>query len=205
MDEETKQKIFEPFFSTKEKGKGTGLGLSTVYGIVKQNNSDIFIETQLGKGSTFKIHWPVTEKKISDDTPMESRLDFKKHTETILFVEDDTHVRELMCNALKSFGYVIFDEENGKRALDLVKKDLLIDEIDLAILDIVMPEMSGEELAENLRQLNPEIKILLCSGFSDSRIHKQEIYNENRYYFLPKPYTLKKLEKTIRSILTNSR
>ncbi len=202
MSDETKQNIFEPFFSTKKEGEGTGLGLATVYGIVKQNKSYIYIDSQKGEGTTFKIFWPAAEVQIRDETRIDTQIQFQTRTETILFVEDDKDVRNLASQALNTFGYKVIEAENGRQALDIITKDSLIDKIDLVISDIVMPEMDGEELAENLREINPDIKILLCSGFTDSRVAMRESNNRKGHHFLPKPYTIKNLEKMIRSILS---
>jgi len=203
MDEETKENIFEPFYSTKKEGEGTGLGLSTVYGIVKQNSGNIYIESDPGKGTTFKIYWPVSPDQKKPDRKPDTEIKFQKRTESILFVEDDIHVRELMCKALRTFGYNIVEAENGKEALKKIQQDSLAYKLDLLITDIVMPEMSGEELAQCMKELNPEVRVLLCSGFTDSRISMQETNGKNGHYFLAKPYTLKRLEKKIRSILDN--
>jgi CheY-like chemotaxis protein len=121
-----------------------------------------------------------------------------------LFVEDDADVRMLACQALTTFGYKVIEASNGKEALDLVNKKYLIDKIDLVISDIVMPEMNGEELAENLRTLRSDIKILLCSGFTDSRVATKGKENKRGNHFLAKPYTIKNLEKMIRSILSET-
>jgi CheY-like chemotaxis protein len=201
MDENTKLHIFEPFFSTKKEGEGTGLGLATVYGIVKQNNGNIYIDSLPGEGATFKIFWPASEVKIRDETRVDTQIVPQKRTETLLFVEDDTNVRELACKALSSFGYKVITAANGKEALEVVNRDYLSNKIDLVISDIVMPEMGGEELAEHLRELNPSIRILLCSGFTDSRVTMKNIQKKNGFYFLPKPYSLKKLEQTIQEII----
>jgi PAS domain S-box-containing protein len=200
MSDETKQNIFEPFFSTKNEGEGTGLGLATVYGIVKQNKGYIYIDSQIGKGTTFKIFWPITEVQQRDETRIDTQITFKERNETIIFVEDDSDVRSLASQALNSFGYTVIEASNGRVALDII----MINKIDLVISDIVMPEMDGEELADNLRKLNPEIRILLCSGFTDSRISMRERKSKTGYHFLPKPYTIKNLEKTIRLILNDN-
>jgi PAS domain S-box-containing protein len=202
MNEETKKNIFEPFFSTKKDGEGTGLGLATVYGIVKQNEGNIYVESSPGTGTTFSIYWPVTEEKIPDVRVPESKVTFAPRTETILCVEDDFNVRKLMCGALKSLGYQIIEAENGRVALEKVKKDFLWDKIDLVISDIIMPEMSGEDLAAELHKTKPEMKILLCSGFTDSRVSLHDSYKQKGYHFLAKPYSLNKLEKTIRKIIS---
>jgi CheY-like chemotaxis protein len=201
MDEKTKQKIFEPFYSTKKEEAGTGLGLSTVYGIVQQNNGVINVESESGIGSIFEIYWPVTAEHKKEDAKIETEIQFKSTGETILLVEDDSHVRKFVCNALKSLGYNIHVAENGERALNMVINDNLSDKIDLVITDVVMPVMSGEELAQNINQINPSIKVILCSGYTDSRIEVGEKSHNNRYHFLSKPFTIKKLEKTIRTVL----
>ena len=201
MSDETKQNIFEPFFSTTKEGEGIELGLATVYGIVKQNKAYIYIDSKKGEGTTFKIFWPVAEVQQRDETRVDTQIKLVKHNETIMFVEDDADVRSLATQALKTFGYNVFEAANGREALDLINKDQLIHKIDLVISDIIMPEMDGEELAEKLRELNPSLKILLCSGFTDSRISMGERKDNTEYHFLPKPYTLKNLEKMIRSIL----
>jgi len=201
MSDETKQNIFEPFFSTKKEGEGTGLGLATVYGIVKQNKGYIYIDSQKGEGTTFKILWPIAEVQQREETRIDTQIIFNERNETIMFVEDDSDVRSLASQALKTFGYFVIEAANGREALDIINKDKLINKIDLVISDIVMPEMDGEELAKNLREMNPDIRILLCSGFTDSRISMRESKSKTGYHFLPKPYTLKNLEKTIRTII----
>jgi signal transduction histidine kinase/ActR/RegA family two-component response regulator len=201
MNEETKLHIFEPFFSTKKEGEGTGLGLATVYGIVKQNHGNIYIDSVPGQGATFKIFWPSSQAKSRDETQIEPRIEITKRSDTLLFVEDDTNVRELACKALASFGYKVITAANGQEALDMVNREYLANKIDLVISDIVMPEMSGDELAFKLRELNPAIKILLCSGFTDSRVSLGEYQKKNAFYFLPKPYSIKKLESRIQEII----
>ncbi len=205
MDKETRQNIFEPFFSTKKEGEGTGLGLATVYGIVQQNKGNLNVESELGKGTTFNIYWPITSEKCTAEIKTDTQVKFEPRSETILYVEDDPNVRELMCQALDALGYKVIEAENGKDALDRVKKESLINKIDLVISDIVMPEMNGEDLADALRKLRPDLKILLCSGFTDTRISAGRKSKREKYHFLPKPYSLNKLEKTIRSILKDGK
>ena len=204
MDKETRQNIFEPFFSTKKEGEGTGLGLATVYGIVKQNNGNLHVESEPGQGTIFNIYWPVTSESQRKEIKIESEARFEARSETILYVEDDHNVRELMCQALKTLGYQVIEAENGKIALDRVNKESLLNKIDLVISDIVMPELNGEQLADALRKLRPDIKILLCSGFTDTRVSIGKKSRQNNYHFLPKPYSLNKLEKTIRNIINNT-
>ena len=201
MDKETQNKVFDPFFTTKKDGKGTGLGLSTVFGIVQQNNGLIHIDSEPGEGTVFKVYWPVTDEKRKIIKEHHSKALFDKHDETILVVEDDTDVRELAYSILKSCGYTVYQAENGKIALDLVIENQIENKIDLIISDMIMPEMGGEELAEKFIQINPKIKILLCSGYTESQLFKDGNPDKDRYFFLTKPYTLLKLQKKIRQIL----
>jgi len=201
IDETIKEKIFEPFYSTKKAGEGTGLGLSTVYGIVKQNNGIIHLESEPGIGTIFEIYWPVTTEHQAEKTIIETEIQFKQNGETILLVEDDSEVRNWISGALKSLGYNIIEAEDGERALDMVVNENLIDKIDLLISDIVMPAMNGEELADNIKEIKPSIKIILCSGYSQTRVYEGEKPLLNKYCFLSKPFSIKQLEKTIRTVL----
>ena len=196
-----KEKIFEPFYSTKKEGEGSGLGLSTVYGIVKQNNGMIHLESEPGVGSIFEIYWPICLEEEEEIRTIESEIKFKNNGETILLVEDDSEVRNFVSGALKTLGYNVFEAEDGERALDMVVNDNLIDKIDLLISDIVMPAMSGEELADNIKAIKPSIKIILCSGYSQTKVYEGGKPVKNKYCFLAKPFSIKKLEKTIRMVL----
>ncbi|MBN2710724.1 MAG: response regulator [Calditrichaceae bacterium] len=201
MDEITKQKIFEPFFTTKKNPDGTGLGLSTVYGIVKQNDGYIKVDSLKGTGTEFLIFWPITTEKKVDSTERESSVEFGLRSETIMVVEDDHDVRDLASSALKSFGYKVIEAENGRIALQIINKNNLINKIDILLTDMVMPEMGGQELAAEVRKLNKKIKIILSSGYTDSQILNKEVTSENGYYFLTKPYSIKQLEKKIKTVL----
>lgn len=205
MDENTKEQIFEPFFTTKGEESGTGLGLATVYGIVKQNDGYIKVESEPGKGAEFQIYWPVARSEVvSNEKNLESEIRFTNETNrTIMVVEDDYAVRELASTALKKIGYNVIVAENGKRALKIIQEKNLISEIDLLFTDIIMPEMNGEELAIKVLEMNPDIKILLSSGYTRSKVFKDNAGNEN-YSFLFKPYTIKKLEKKIRVIFNDT-
>jgi two-component system cell cycle sensor histidine kinase/response regulator CckA len=202
MNEETQEKIFEPFFSTKKEGLGTGLGLSTVYGIVKQNNGSIRVESETDIGTVIEVYWPASEEKHLTEIRMETEIQFQPAGETVLYVEDDFHVRDLVSTALKSLGYNVIEAENGEKALDKVVSSEAIHKLDVLITDIVMPEMGGEELAENIHQLNPKIKIILCSGYTDSQVTESERFTKDGYLFLAKPFSIKQLDKTIRMALT---
>ncbi len=197
IDANTRQKIFEPFFTTKEKYKGTGLGLSVVYGIVKQNKGYISVQSQPGEGTTFKIYWPVTKEKPKEDkTAAEKEL--MKGSETILLVEDDLQVREFAFDALTSLGYKVIQASNGQTAMELIEAEAPA--IDLLITDMVMPEMSGEELAKHIKKIYPNLKILFASGYTDSQIVNNGSPKKD-INFIQKPYSIEKLAKEIRRIL----
>ena len=154
MDEETKQKIFEPFFTTKEVGKGTGLGLSIIYGIVKQHNGYINVYSEPGKGATFRIYFPIikaaAEKEKAKDLP-----DLSGKAEAILLAEDEPAVRDSIRKILEEFGYKVIDAEDGEDAVEKFAEHK--DEIELLILDVVMPRKNGKETFEEIRKLKPGI------------------------------------------------
>ena len=165
MDEETRERIFEPFFSTKDPGRGTGLGLAMVFGIVKQHGGHITCESQPGHGTTFRIYFPVSEGEpaqvdVSDD------LAQLTGSETILLVDDEEPVRNLGQRILVPAGYTVLTATNGREALDLYVREK--DSIDLVILDLVMPEMDGRSCYEALQLIDPEIKIILTSGYGSA-------------------------------------
>ena len=200
MPIEVQKKIFEPFFTTKPKGKGTGLGMSTVYGIVKQNNGCVYVYSEIGSGSTFKIYWPSTVEQVS--TEIEGNL--KASTaglvghETILLVEDDGDVRNFAVHTLKELGYNVIEAANGKKALDLIEKKN--PSIDLLFTDLIMPEMNGKDLAEKIAPLLPHTNILYASGYTDEHIfHRYEL--EEGFHFIQKPYSYQTLAQKIRDML----
>lgn len=198
MSEDVCQNIFEPFFTTKIRGKGTGMGLATVYGIVKQNNSSIFVFSEPGGGSTFKIFWPVTNEKLSESDSREIDDTDLYGNERILFVEDDKHVKNFAVAALKDFGYKVHSSINGKQALEYIRKS---DKgFDILITDLVMPDLNGKELSENILKLFPEIKVLFTSGYTDNHLVSSGELDED-VNFLPKPYTAISLLLFVRKIL----
>lgn len=202
MDTKIKEKIFEPFFTTKKEGKGTGLGLSTVYGIVKQNNGCIYVYSEPGCGTTFRIYWPCSkEKQLTDDKERKIKQIDTTGSETVLIVEDDYNVRKFAFTALKLSGYKVYESDNGLHALEMLKEKNL--QIDFLISDVVMPKMGGVQLAEKLKKLFPSIKILYTSGYTDEYIVQQGELVEGINY-LQKPYTINTLTKKIRTILDNS-
>ncbi|NOQ97253.1 MAG: PAS domain S-box protein, partial [Calditrichae bacterium] len=168
MDEQTMANIFEPFFTTKEKGKGTGLGLSTVYGIIKQSGGYIWVYSEPGKGTTFKIYLPQVIEEVEDLVIQRSPPETLKGKETILLVEDDQGVRDVSEMILREFGYQVLKAENGEEALQVIEKNGK--EIQLMITDLVMPGMSGKELTDRLSGLENGFKVLYLSGYTDEAI-----------------------------------
>ena len=201
IPKELHQKIFEPFFTTKTDGKGTGLGLSTVYGIIKQNNAYIYVSSESGEGATFTIYWPITDDKESNGKILvESFVEFGEQSETILVVEDDPNVRDMAVVALETLGYTVHHAANGREALERVKNDNLVDQLDLLLTDIIMPEMDGVELARQILKLNPKVKVLLSSGYTESRVFSTQD-EEEKFELIIKPYSVNSLNKKIRAVL----
>ena len=168
MSEETQRKIFEPFFTTKEVGKGTGLGLSIVYGIVKQNGGDIWVYSQVGKGTTFKVYLPAVSDRYATKTAIVPRVSPHGRAEMILLVEDDAKVRQLVEGVLREHGFQVVVCENVSQAIALCKERAM--PIDLLLTDVVMPDMSGPELAEELGKLRPGLKVVYMSGYADNAV-----------------------------------
>jgi two-component system cell cycle sensor histidine kinase/response regulator CckA len=199
MDGETLSRIFEPFFTTKEKGKGTGLGLSTVYGIIKQSGGYIFAYSEVGRGTTFKIYLPQLldaqgEEASSPAHP--SNAGHHQGTETLLVVEDEESVRELLRESLEAKGYKVVAASRGDEALSLANNH----QIDLMLTDVVMPGMSGKELAKKILELHPEVKVLFLSGYTEDAIVHQGVLDAGTA-FLQKPFTLDALGCKVREVL----
>lgn len=199
MDIETRSHLFEPFFTTKELGKGTGLGLATVFGIVKQSGGHIEVYSELNTGTTFKIYLP-----RAGDTPetpefIQTLAEPLQVSETIMVVEDEVGVRELICDVLNGRGYTILQASNGKEAVQLVEQYSL--PIHLLLTDVIMPGgMNGREVAEYLVRLHPETKVLYMSGYTDDAIVHHGVLEED-VAFLQKPFTPEMLKRKIREVL----
>ena len=198
MDKETLSRIFEPFFTTKEKGKGTGLGLSTVYGIVKQSGGYVFAQSEPGQGTTFRIYLPRVEDAAEVASTVKSIETATRGSETVLLVEDEESVRQLVKETLENRGYKVIEAENGEAAL---KVALSCEEpIHLLITDVVMPGISGRELAQQLAKTHPSTKVLFLSGYTeDAIVHQGALEPEGA--FLQKPFTLQSLARKVREVL----
>jgi two-component system cell cycle sensor histidine kinase/response regulator CckA len=199
MSEEVKAHLFEPFYTTKEKGRGTGLGLATIYGAVKQSGGSIEVYSEQGKGTVFKIYLPAIEEipqKLEIAKPISSSM--LKGEETILLVEDERIVRELAAKMLKRLNYNILPASNGTEALEIAKNYSGI--IDLLITDVVMPGMNGRQLAERLLKIRPDIKVLFTSGYTENAIAHHGII-EKDLSFIGKPYSTRELAQKIRQLL----
>jgi PAS domain S-box-containing protein len=199
MTQEVKEKVFEPFFTTKEKGKGTGLGLSMVYGIVKQSNGNIWLYSEPGRGTTFRIYFPRTEEEADTLRERQEAEFFPRGSETVLLVEDDELVRDLAIRLLGQQGYRILHAANGQEALQ-VAKEHLGETIHLLLTDIVMPQMGGKELSDWLRISRPNIKVLFTSGYADNAIVHHGVLDRGTH-FLQKPFSLKTLSRKVREVL----
>ena len=220
MSGEVKKKIFEPFFTTKDVGRGTGLGLSSVYGFVTQSNGFIGCESELGKGTTFRIFLPRFEAPAVEQpavaatpegsaAPAETKIaasaadappPMADHTGkgTILLVEDEDAVRNFGARALRSRGYTVIEAQSGVDALEQVGDR--IDEIDLVVSDVVMPEMDGPTLLKELRARNPELKVIFVSGYAEEAFRKN-LPDGQQFDFLPKPFGLKQLVEMVKSVM----
>src|SRR5580700_2750344 len=168
MDTETQSRIFEPFFTTKEKGKGTGLGLSTVYGIVKQSSGYVFAESELGAGTTFYVYLPRVKESAEELSPAQSQPNDAGGCETVLLVEDEESVRELVRLTLASRGYQVLEAENGESGLRIAES--FKEHIDILITDVVMPGIGGRELARKLLLLRPGVSVLYLSGYTEDAV-----------------------------------
>jgi len=196
MDEKTRERIFDPFFTTKGIGRGTGLGLAMVYGIIKGHGGVIHVYSEPGHGTTFHIHLPASEKSVVKEKTVSGAI--LKGTETILLVDDEKMVLEVSKEILESLGYRVFAAGSGQEAIGVYMEKK--GRIDLVILDMIMPGMSGGETFDRLREIHPGIAVLLSSGYSVNG-QAQEILDRGCRGFLQKPFTTEILSKKIRETL----
>ncbi len=198
MSEEVKEHLFEPFFTTKTIGHGTGLGLATIFGVVKQSLGTIEVHSEVGRGTIFKIRLPLIEKRAEKLVKEKLSVDILKGSETILFVEDDSSVRQVGVTILNDLGYKTIEARNGDEALMLAER--YTDNIDLLMTDIIMPGINGRELSEKLTRIHPEMKILFTSGYTENIIVHHGVIDPN-LNFIGKPYSLQPLASKIREVL----
>ncbi|MFA6412254.1 MAG: PAS domain S-box protein [Syntrophales bacterium] len=196
MDQKTKERIFDPFFTTKEMGRGTGLGLATVYGIIKGHEGMIDVVSEPERGTTFNIYLPATEKKIIEDKKDSAEILMGK--ETILLVDDEKMTREVTGELLASMGYMVYEVGSGQEAVAVFMEKR--NDIDLVILDMIMPGISGGETFDRLREINPEIRVLLSSGYSIEG-QAQQILDRGCNGFLQKPFHTENLSRKVREML----
>ena len=199
IDPENLRRIFEPFFTTKEVGKGTGLGLATVYGIINQHQGWIEVDSELGKGSTFRVFLPLARDAAPAKEDKALPATVRGGNETILVVEDEVAVRELVCRVLGSHGYHILEAETGVKALEVWQQNKK--KIDLLLTDLIMPDrLNGRELAETLRAERPQLKVIFTSGYTADVVGKDFVLQRGLHY-LQKPYDPQKLAVTVRDCL----
>jgi len=198
MDSETQKRIFEPFFTTKEQGKGTGLGLATVYGTVKQHGGHIWVYSEPGRGSTFKICLPAAEKDLgpAEEAVLPSLC--CKGEKTVMVVEDDDMVRELTTDILEGIGYNVLSASHGKECLRQLSE--FKGQVNLLLTDVIMPDMNGRELFNQVAALYPWTRVLFMSGYTDNVIAHHGVLNDN-VAFIQKPFTVDSLAEKVRDAL----
>jgi len=199
MTEEVKAHLFEAFFTTKPIGKGTGLGLATCQTIVQQSGGHIGVDSEVGKGTTFRIYFPRVDQPLDPETQFIKAGPLPRGTETLLVVEDEPSVRHLACGVLEAQGYKVLSASNGQEALRVVVEHQG-SPIRLVVTDVVMPLMGGKAMAEWLKITHPDLKILFTSGYTDNAIAQQGVL-EPGIAFLPKPYTQSILARKVRAML----
>ena len=198
MTREVQQRVFEPFFTTKGQGKGTGLGLSTVYGIIKQSGGDVWVYSELGHGTTFKVFFPqVTAGGVVEPAQPESQ-DAPRGNETVLIVEDDAALRALAARVLGGSGYTVLLARNGVEALAIAGGH--DGHIHMVATDVVMPKMNGRPLVEKLLETRSEMRVLFMSGYTDDEVMRRGVI-DGRTAFLQKPFTPAQLARKVRTVL----
>ncbi len=197
MDEETKARIFDPFFTTKEMGRGTGLGMASTYGIVKGHAGYIEVESEKGKGTTFSIYLPATERKAGRTVEFADQI--VKGTGTVLLIDDEKVVLDVGARLLEKLGYGVLQTNSGREALEVYKKNK--DKIDIIVLDMVMPDIGGGEAYDKMKEINPNVKVLLSSGYSIEDAGAKEILSRGCDGFIQKPFNMERLSQSIQQIL----
>jgi nitrogen-specific signal transduction histidine kinase/ActR/RegA family two-component response regulator len=201
MDSETQAHIFEPFFTTKEQGKGTGLGLATVYGVVKQSGGFIWVYSELGKGTTFKIYLPRVDEAVAAAVPLQSAAQVLRGTETVLLAEDEQDVRDVAREFLESAGYSVIEAPSGAEALKIAAGHS--GQIQLLITDMIMPGMTGQDLAQKMRGVRESIGVIYMSGYSELAAG-EATKGDKAAVVLTKPFSRTALLRTVREVLSTS-
>jgi two-component system, cell cycle sensor histidine kinase and response regulator CckA len=201
MDEETQRHIFEPFFTTKGSGRGTGLGLATAYGIIRQSGGAIQVISELGSGTTARIYLPLAQSEAPQRASEAERPAPTRGVETILVVEDEARVRKLVVGVLASRGYTVLEAMRGEEALRLLRSHK--GRVDLAVVDVVMPEMSGPDLVKRIEKMRPGLRVLYMSGYTDEAVVHHGIPASGAA-FLQKPFLPDALARKVREILDSS-
>jgi len=198
MTPEVRDRVFEPFFTTKEKGKGTGLGLSTVYGIVKQSGGNIWVYSEPVRGTSFKIYLPLVDEPLEELKEKIVKEELPRGSETIFIVEDEREVLKLAGRILERQGYHVVEAASGEEALKVCKEKK--EPFHLLLTDVVMPQMSGRQLAEQLKQVYQDFKVLYMSGYTDNAITHHGVLDKGMNY-LQKPFTVDALARKVREVL----
>ncbi|MFZ1199097.1 MAG: ATP-binding protein, partial [Desulfobacterales bacterium] len=198
MDESILQRIFDPFFTTKKLGKGSGLGLYSAYGIIKNHGGHIQVASKEGRGTIFTIFLPATKRKLEPSAASSPRRVLGR--ETVLLVDDEDKIREVCREGLKLLGYSVVAAESGERAVELYKK--MGDDIDIVVLDMIMPGLSGRETYLHLKQINPEVRVLIASGYSVD-MHNEDITGSEKQSIIQKPFKIEDLSLKIQEVISN--
>jgi CheY-like chemotaxis protein len=202
MDAVTKARIFEPFFSTKAAGHGTGLGLATVFGIVKQSGGNIWVYSEPGSGSTFKVYLPHTEEQPSESPSATSGGPLNTRRATVLVVEDEAQLRSLIVTVLRADGHEVLEAADPRTALEM--SEAHVGHIDLLLTDVVMPQISGKQLADKLLRARPGLRVVYMSGYTENTIVHRGVL-EAGVHFIPKPVVPNALREMLSNVLSDRR
>jgi CheY-like chemotaxis protein len=197
MDEKTLKRVFDPFFTSKDKERGSGLGMASAYGIIQNHDGMILVESEKGQGTTFRIYLPATEKPVIDE--LQANQNILVGTETILLVDDEEMILDVGVQVLKKLGYKVLTASNGKEAIEVYQQNR--QEVAMVILDLIMPEMGGGETYDRLKEIDPQVKVLLSSGYSIDG-QATEILKRGCSGFIQKPFRMADLSVKLRQIIT---